>query len=157
MKKFSWSAAYILGIILVNWMFLQIPMIHIPHIGMLSVGTLVIGVIFILRDVVQRLLGHKVVLLMVAGIGITYVMSPHLALASGAAFAVGEGVEWLFFTFTHRTFKQRVLRSVIPGVTLDTAVFLLIAGFFSWPNFVVESGMKMLALVWVRFLPDPIA
>ena len=157
MKKVLWSASYILGIILVNWMFLHIPMIPIPYVGMLSVGTLVIGVIFVLRDVVQRLLGHKVLALMMVGIAVTYAMSPHLALASGAAFAIGEGAEWLFFTFTRRTFKQRVLLSVVPGVTLDTAVFLLLAGFFTWPNLAVESIMKMLALIWVRFLPDPLA
>ena len=156
MNKFTRAAAYLLGIVFVNWLFLHVPMIHVPHVGMLSVGTLVIGVIFILRDVVQRVLGHKVLWLMAAGIAITYAMSPHLALASGVAFAVGEGVEWAFFTFTNRTFRERVLISVIPGVTLDTLVFLLIAGFFTWPNLLVESLMKLVALVWVRWLPDPL-
>ena len=151
-----WGAAYLAGIVALNAAFLTIPMVQMPWGDYWSVGTLGVGVIYILRDVVQRKYGHKVLLLMAAGIAITYLMSPHLALASGAAFAVGEGIEWAIFTVTKRPFRQRVLWSAIPGVVFDTLVFLAIARFLTWSNFAFEVPCKMLALVWIRWLPDPL-
>jgi hypothetical protein len=40
---------------------------------------------------------------------------------------------------------------------VDTALFLTLAGFFTWANFGFEIVTKMLALVWIRWLPDPLA
>ena len=100
--------------------------------------------------------GHKVLALMVVGIIVTYLMSPKLALASGLAFGLGEGLEWVIFTTTKKTFRQRVLWSAIPAVVVDTAVFLVVAGFFTWANFGFETITKMLALAWISFIPDPL-
>lgn len=152
-----WGAAYLAGIVALNAAFLAIPMVRMPWGDLWSVGTLGVGVIYILRDVVQRKYGHSVLFLMALGIAITYLMSPHLALASGAAFATGELVEWLWFTFSGQPFRQRVLWSAIPGVVLDTLVFLALAGFLTPTNFAFEVPCKMVALIWIRWLPDPLA
>ena len=156
MKKYLWPALYILGIVLINWAFIHIPMIRLPWGDFWSVGTLGIGFIYLVRDVCQRQYGHKVLALMVVGIIVTYLMSPKLALASGLAFGLGEGLEWVIFTTTKKTFRQRVLWSAIPSVVVDTAVFLVVAGFFTWANFGFETITKMLALAWISFIPDPL-
>jgi uncharacterized PurR-regulated membrane protein YhhQ (DUF165 family) len=145
--------AYLLSIVAINWGFVHIPMIRLPWGDFWSVGTLGIGFVYVLRDLSQRRLGGKVIWLMAAGIAITALMSPTLAVASGAAFAIGEGIEMVIFTVSGRPFRQRVLWSALPAVVADTFVFLLLAGFFTWSNCLFEILTKMLALVWIRWLP----
>ena len=157
MIRSNWAWAYLASVVALNAAFIWIPMIRLPWGDFWSVGTLGVGAVYILRDVVQRQVGHRVLALMALGIVVTALMSPALALASGVAFACGEGIEWLIFTVTKKSFRQRVLWSAVPAVVVDTALFLTLAGFFTWTNFGFEIATKMLALVWIRWLPDPLA
>ena len=153
--KLRWPLLYLGSVVLINALFLLIPPFRTPW-GMASIGALGIGGVYIARDCVQRVHGAKLALLLMAlGIAITAAMSPRLAIASGSAFAVGEGIEFLIFTFTGKPFRERVAWSAPPGVLADTAVFLVLAGFFSWPNFFFEALSKGLALLWIFWLKDP--
>jgi uncharacterized PurR-regulated membrane protein YhhQ (DUF165 family) len=149
----TWALAYLASIAAINWGFVHIPMIMLPWGDMWSVGTLGIGVVYILRDCAQRAIGHRVLWFMGAGILITAAMSPQLAFASGAAFSIGEVVEWVIFSVTKRPFRQRVLWSALPAVVADTFAFLLLAGFFTWSNCAFEIVTKCLALALIRWLP----
>jgi uncharacterized PurR-regulated membrane protein YhhQ (DUF165 family) len=152
----TWPLLYLGSVILINALFLLVPPFHTPW-GMASLGAFGIGGVYIARDCVQRVHGPKLALILMGlGIAITAIMSPKLALASGSAFAVGEGIEFIIFSSTGRPFRERVAWSAPPGVLADTAVFLLIAGFFSWPNFFFESLSKALALAWIFWLRDPL-
>jgi uncharacterized PurR-regulated membrane protein YhhQ (DUF165 family) len=153
-----WVAAYLVGVVLVNASFVLVPPLVLGNGAVvLTVGSFLVGGVLVLRDCAQRAQGHRVLVAMVVGIGITALMSPALALASGGAFAASEGVEWLLFTFTGKPFRERVLLSAGAALVVDSAAFLLLAGFWGWPNFAAMCASKALALVLIPVLPDPMA
>ena len=153
--KYRWPLAYLAMIVLLNWVFITVKPFHLPW-GFLTPGVFLVGFVYLFRDLAQRTIGHRVLACMALGLALTYAMSPRLALASGVAFAVGEGIEWGVFTYTKLPFSRRVIWSVVPGVIADTAIFLLLAGFYSHLNLGVETVCKCLALVLIRFIPDPL-
>ena len=76
-----YSAAYLASMVLVNVGFAYVPLIH----GWPPMS-LAVGLVFVLRDFAQREIGHRVILLMLAGAVLSYFMaSPAIALASCAA------------------------------------------------------------------------
>lgn len=116
---------------------------------------LVVGFIFVARDYCQRHIGHWVILLMLFGIALSYVLAtPFVALASAAAFAISESMDWLVFTITKRPLRDRVLWSCAASSPVDSAVFLKIAGIFSMELFLISVASKMLAglLVWMTLI-----
>jgi uncharacterized PurR-regulated membrane protein YhhQ (DUF165 family) len=154
----TWAVAYLLSIVGLNWAFVHVPMVRLPWGDLLSLPAFGIGVVYLLRDAVQRVQGRKVVWWMLAGIGLTlWLASPAVALASGLAFACGEGIEAVLFEVTKRPFRQRVLWSAAPSIVADTVVFLLVSGYWTWSNFAVEVVVKSAALVLIRWMPDPLA
>src|SRR5699024_10283807 len=90
----------------------------------------------------------------VVGTLISYLLgAPGIAVASAAAFAVGEVIEWLIFTVTKRPFRDRVMLSVCCSVPFDSAIFLLMAGFFTGGALIAMSLSKMFvaAGVWCYY------
>lgn len=143
--------AYIATIVIVNIGFDALPMIQTP-LGVLPVMAFFVGVIFILRDFVQRRVGHlKVIPLMLVGAVITwFIVSPALALASVAAFMISEFVDWAVYTGTKKTFEERVLISSALSTPVDSAVFLGMIGFLTPGSLIVMTASKMLVsvLMW---------
>ena len=131
LNKFKYSLAYVVSILIVNIGFVYIP--PVPLLGeMFPPMSLVVGLIFILRDFAQREIGHKVLIAMGIGAVLSYFMAdPFVAVASVVAFAISELVDWGVYTFTKRPLKDRILLSSALGTPVDSAVFLLILGFFS--------------------------
>jgi uncharacterized PurR-regulated membrane protein YhhQ (DUF165 family) len=115
--------------------------------------SLLVGAIFILRDYAQKEIGHKVLIAMAIGAALSYVMAdPFVALASVVAFAVSEMVDWGVYTYTKRPLRDRILLSSAIGTPVDSAIFLLILGFFSPLGFLLMTIAKMVAagLIWWR-------
>lgn len=132
---------YLVSIVGVNFMF--------AHTGP-TMGALFVGVIFVLRDYVQREIGHNVLLVMLVACGISYYMaSPIVATASLVAFLAAELADWLVFTVLPFGFYRRVLFSSVIGVAVDTLIFLPMIGVPLWPVFVIAWGSKMVAAVGV--------
>ena len=152
LNKFKYSLAYVVSILRVNIGFVYIP--PVPLLGeMFPPMSLVVGLIFILRDFAQREIGHKVLIAMAIGAVLSYFMAdPFVAVASVVAFAISELVDWGVYTFTKRPLKDRILLSSALGTPVDSAVFLLILGFFSPLGFLLMTVAKMLSaiLVWWR-------
>ena len=152
LNKFKYSLAYVVSILIVNIGFVYIP--PVPLLGeMFPPMSLVVGLIFILRDFAQREIGHKVLIAMAIGAVLSYFMAdPFVAVASVVAFAISELVDWGVYTFTKRPLKDRILLSSALGTPVDSAVFLLILGFFSPLGFLLMTVAKMLSaiLVWWR-------
>ena len=149
---YKFTIGYILSIVLVNIGFVYIP--PIPLLGeMFPPMSLIVGVIFILRDFAQKEIGHRVLGAMAVGAILSYFMAdPFVAIASVVAFFISEMVDWAVYTYTKKPLGQRILLSSAIGTPIDSAVFLLILGFFSPLGFLLMTAAKMIAAVaiWWR-------
>lgn len=142
----KWTIAYVASAVLVNLMFLVLPPFQAAGV-VLTWGSFVVGGTFILRDYAQREIGHRVLWATIVGTAITAAMSPGLALASGAAFLVSEILDWAVFSRWRGSFRSRVVVSSLVGTPVDSAVFMALAGFFSWGGVAVMTASKLAALV----------
>jgi hypothetical protein len=133
-----WTAsAYVGAVVAVNVGFSRSPDLD-------WLWSLLVGGVLVLRDAAQRHWGHGVLGLMLLAAGVSYrVGNPAVALASATAFLIGETVDWVVFTTTHRPFADRVWRSVLASAPVDTAVFLHLAQIWSWPLFSVGVFSKV--------------
>ena len=144
---------YFAAVVVANLGFTYLPMIPLPGGEMFAPMSLLVGFIFVLRDYAQRELGHKVWLPMIAGIAVSYILAdPFVALASATAFAISEAIDWLVYTTVKKPLRDRILISSAISTPTDSAVFMLMLGFFSWYGFVVMVASKMLGalIVWYR-------
>jgi uncharacterized PurR-regulated membrane protein YhhQ (DUF165 family) len=150
--NYKFTIAYIVSIVAVNIGFVYIP--PVPLLGeMFPPMSLIVGLIFIARDFAQREIGHKVLGAMAIGAILSYFMAdPFVAIASVIAFAISEMVDWGVYTYTKRQLRDRILLSSALGTPVDSAVFLLILGFFSPLGFLLMTLAKMLTAVilWWR-------
>lgn len=145
--NYKFTIAYVISIVAVNIGFVYIP--PVPLLGeMFPPMSLLVGLIFIARDFAQREIGHKVIGAMAVGAVLSYLMAdPFVAVASVVAFAVSEMVDWGVYTYTKRPLRDRILLSSALGTPVDSAVFLLILGFFSPLGFLLMTLAKMLTAV----------
>ena len=146
-----WTAAYILSIVVVNWLFVVVPGLDTPF-GQLYLATLVVGAVFVLRDYAQREVGHKILLAtLAAGIITWFMTSPALAIASLTAFFISEMADWAVFSFTKRPLQNRILISSLISVPLDTLAFLYLSGYLTPVSFSTETLSKAagVLIVWL--------
>lgn len=111
-----------------------------------------VGGVFVARDFCQRSIGHWALLPMVAGIGLSWWLAdPFVALASAAAFAVSESIDWLVFTVTRRPLRDRVLWSCCAAAPADSVVFLAMIGALAPGPLLAQIGSKVVAglVVWL--------
>lgn len=143
-------ALYVLGIVTVNMAFSILPMASLGDFGVWPSASLIVGFIFVIRDYAQRAVGHKVVLAMLAGAALSYWLAdPFVAAASLAAFLLSEFIDWAVYTWSGRTFAQRVLLSSAISTPIDSAAFLLLIGQFSIPAVLLMTLSKMVGAVAV--------
>jgi queuosine precursor transporter len=93
-------------------------------------GVLMVGLAFVLRDVVQRELGAKFAFgAIVAGAVLSgFVAPPALVIASIAAFAISETADFAVYTpLQKKGLIRAVLASSVVGLVLDSTVFLYLA------------------------------
>lgn len=147
----AWVGSYILSIVVVNWMFVTLPMIPTP-MGDWTAANIVVGLVFILRDMAQRQIGHSVIFAtLAAGVLTWFTVDPFVATASVTAFLVSEMADWLVFTITKRPLRDRILISSAVSTPLDTLTFLAIMNFLTPAAFTLETVSKLLGavVVWV--------
>jgi len=151
-KKFKYSIAYVVSIVLVNIGFVYVA--PVPLLGeMFPPMSLLVGVIFILRDFAQREISHKVLGAMAIGAVLSYLMAdPFVAIASVVAFIISELADWAVYTFTKKPLGQRILISSAVGTPIDSAVFLWMLGFFTPVGCLLMIVAKMLSalIIWWR-------
>lgn len=101
-----------------------------------AAGTLLIGLALALRDGIQDTLGKRaVVALIAAGTAVSFLVAPpQIAIASAAAFALAELLNFAIYTplraraaFGDRRWVVAVAASNVAGAIVDTAVFVGIA------------------------------
>ena len=121
----KYTILYVLLIPLINWSFTWAPMWQVLPGWAFNPVTIITGLVLVVRDFAQREIGHWVLLAMAVALVLTaFAAGPELALASGAAFAIAEMVDWALFTFTKYKLSTRVLLSSAIAAPLDTTIFL---------------------------------
>ena len=150
MAQYKFTIAYIFSIVLINIGFIYVPLI--PFFDtMYPPMTLLVGLVFILRDYAQREVGHKVIIAMLVGALLSYFMAdPFIAVASLVAFMVSETVDWGGYSITDKPIHQRILLSSFISTPIDSALFLYMLGQFSLLATVTMFVSKMLAafIIW---------
>jgi uncharacterized PurR-regulated membrane protein YhhQ (DUF165 family) len=132
------ALAYFASIVGANWMIGNVghqAAPNAPHtlpvgFGLTAPsGVYLVGVILVLRDYLQWSLGKIAALgVLAAGIAVSYVIAdPHVAVASAAAFAVSELLDFGLFTWVSPRWSRAVLAGGIVGAVADSVVFLLVA------------------------------
>jgi uncharacterized PurR-regulated membrane protein YhhQ (DUF165 family) len=153
--QYKYTAAYSAAIIIANIGFTHLPMIPLPGGEMLAPMSFLVGFIFVIRDFSQKEIGHKVLGAMAVGGLLSYYMAdPFVAYASVVAFLISETVDWGVYTFTDKPLKQRILLSSLIGTPVDSAIFMLILGFFSWYGLIVMFASKMIGALIVWWMLD---
>lgn len=115
--------------------------------------TMVTGMVFVVRDFVQREMGHRVLILMAIAVAWSFFYAwPVIALASGIAFAISEGVDWLLFTFTKYRLSTRILLSSAVAAPVDTTVFLYGADLAKQMELGMDPGNSLHWVNWVVFI-----
>lgn len=117
---------YIATIPAVNYAFLHAPFIDLPGGGNFTPLSIVVGLILVLRDFVQREIGHFVFIPLIIGAILSYVLAgPEIALASGLAFFISEIIDWAIYTFTKKPLSARIMLSSMVAAPIDTIVFMI--------------------------------
>jgi hypothetical protein len=155
-----WAFIYVALIPFLNWSFGVIPEAQIVAPGgdyapgiALHPMTMVTGMVFVIRDFVQREMGHRVLILMGIAVAWSFFYSwPVIALASGIAFAVSEMVDWLVYTFTKYRLSTRILISSALATPVDTTVFLYGADLAKQMELGLEPGNSLHPLNWIVFV-----
>ena len=148
--RLFWTATYILAIVLVNKLFVVVPPLATP-LGDLYLASVLVGIVFVLRDYAQREAGHKILIATaIAGLITWWMTNAGLALASVTAFAISETTDWAVFSFTRRPLQSRILISSLLSVPVDTLAFLHLSGYLTPATFAMEVASKAVGvfMVW---------
>lgn len=144
---------YVLLILTINMAFVYTPLIPLPGGDMWPPLSLAVGFVFVVRDYAQQRVGHHVLWAMLFGCALSWFLaSPGLAVASAAAFAVGELADWAVYTFTKKPFSQRILLSSLLGTPLDSLVFLGLIGLASPVGILTMTASKLFGALIVYML-----
>lgn len=129
------GAVFLALILLANYVTTKYGLVPVGFGLMATAGTYLVGLSFILRDLIQDTLGKAVVLgLIASGAGLSFFVSdPTIALASAVAFGLSEVADLLVYTPLRKQ-KGGYIRAAVAsntvGAMVDTFVFLTLAAPF---------------------------
>jgi len=129
MSKIVTSVAFLACIIGANWALTRFGVVPVGFGLMAPAGVYFAGLSFGLRDAVQELGGRAwTVGLIVVGAGLSALIDPTFAVASGCAFLLAELADFAVYTpLRERQWIGAVVASNAVGSVVDSAVFLWIA------------------------------
>lgn len=171
-KAYGWAfaAVYVAAIFMANWLIVHVGFIEVfpapgrgggysvppPHQSWVlyaPAGVYMAGLTFPARDFVQRALGWQwgVILIIVAA-GLTWLISPTLAFASGFTFLVSESLDCTLYTWLRERFLRGVAISSTAAAVVDSLLFLHLAHI---PYSVALAGQIVgkLTVVWLVGMP----
>lgn len=148
--------AYIGCIVGANWAISTFGIVPVGLGLFAPAGVYFAGLSFTARDVTQEALGRRWTIgAILVGAALSAFLSPQLALASGIAFLVSEGLDLAVYTpLRERHWLSAVALSNTVGTVVDSALFLWLAfgslDFF-WGQVVGKSWVTLLAVavLWV--------
>lgn len=170
--RYKYSALYCLAIVMTNVLYAHMgeSLLWPTPFGeeLFSPLALVVGFWFVLRDFAQRELGNvKILYVMLFGMVISFILGgPQIGMASAAAFGFSELFDWAYFTFSKRSFAQRVLISSFIAAPIDSIIFFGLADMLevipgvqlmSWPTVLTETLSKIAAalIIYLRLRKRP--
>ena|SRR3990167_4040672 len=146
-KFYPATLSYLLFIVLLNTIFSYVPNLSIMG-EPISSADFVVGLIYVMRDFAQRESKHWVILAMLMGCAISWLLAEQqAAIASVAAFAVGESLDWSIYTFTKRPLSQRIFLSSIISSPTDSAVNLYFLYQLNWVGFGLMTMTKFAGVI----------
>lgn len=147
--KYLSTSSYLLMICLVNCSFAYLPTYSVWG-STFSMGDIIVGVIYILRDFAQREIGGKVFYVMVVGCILSYALADRqIAVASICSFMVGETIDWFFYTYTKKPLSQRLLSSSMLSIPVDTVIFLYLINQLTIASFFVMTLAKAIGILFI--------
>lgn len=122
-------ALYIGSIVLANYVVERFGVVPVGFGFMGPAAVYVVGLSFTLRDLVQSNLGRLVVIpAVLVGAGLSALVSPQFALASGLAFLFSETADFAVYTpLRKRGWVLAVAASNAVGLVVDSIIFLWLA------------------------------
>lgn len=122
-------ALYLACIVGANWLISTVGLVPVGFGLVAPAGVYLVGLSFLLRDMTQDALGRRAVIVAILlGAALSALLSPALALASGAAFLLSETADMLVYTpLKARSWVGAVVASNTVGLIVDSVIFLLLA------------------------------
>lgn len=120
---------YIGTIVAANWAIQTFGLVPVGFGLMAPAGVYFAGLAFTLRDLTQETLGRRWTLVAIGlGAGLSWLISPAFAIASGLAFLVSELADFAVYTpLRERHWITAVALSNTVGLAIDSALFLALA------------------------------
>lgn len=140
-------------VVLCNTAFTYVPNIAIAKLEF-APGDVIVGGVYVLRDLSQREIKHYVILAMLISGIISYAMADKsIAIASVVAFSLGETIDWVIYTVTKKPLSQRLLWSSFISTPIDSIVFLYLAHMFHWLDFALMMVSKTFGIfiLWLSW------
>lgn len=152
--RYLWFAAFVGVVIVANVLTDAYGLVNVLGLTA-TAGTWVAGLAFLIRDELHESAGrHTVAVAILTGAALSAALSPALAIASAAAFLLSESADWgIYAPLRRRSRIGAALLSNTAGALVDTAVFLLLAGFpldGAPTQVVVKVATTALILIGVR-------
>lgn len=122
-------AAYIATIFAANWAIQTFGVVPVGFGLMAPAGVYFVGAAFTFRDLAQESVGRRwIIAAIVIGAGLSAIVSPQFALASGVAFLLSEIADFAVYTpMRERGWLRAVALSNAVGLFVDSALFLWLA------------------------------
>ena len=120
---------YIATIFGANWAIASFGVVPVGFGFVAPAGVYFAGLAFTFRDLVQEYLGRVATVVAIAvGAGLSALVSPQFAVASGIAFLISEFADFLVYTpLRRRNWLGAVAASNVVGFVADSAIFLTLA------------------------------
>ena len=152
MTRLAAVAAFLGLVVAANWLTASYGLIPVGFGLVATAGTFAAGLVLLARDLVHDTAGRLAVAgCIAAGAALSAVLAtPQLAVASGAAFAVSEMADYAVYApLRRRGWARAVLASNTVGATVDTLLFLTLAGFPVWSAMPGQMYVKTAATLAV--------
>ena len=151
LQNYKATITYIISVVLINSLFLYIPLISILGTTM-TPADITAGSIYVFRDFAQREIKHNIIFAMFIACGISYFFANgSIALASLVAFSSAEFLDYLIFTFTKKPLSERLLLSSLTCAPLDSAIFCYMLNTLNWLDFTVMTVAKIFGVFLVFY------
>src|SRR5918998_3773561 len=124
-----WVVLYVATIFAANWAIAAFGVVPVGFGLVAPAGVYFAGLAFTFRDLTQEHLGRLwTIVAILVGAGVSALVSPQFALASGTAFLFSELTDFAVYTpLRQRYWLGPVAASNIAGLVMDSALFLTLA------------------------------